>query len=98
MELDEYTRHDAIGLRELIAAGEVTAEEVEAVARRALDPANAEVNGLASPPFSPRSTTRPRATRGRAVPVQGLRADGEACRSSAAAAPFPASVPTMTAT
>ena len=53
MELHEYAHYDAIGLRELMRAGEVSAAEVEAVARQALDVANAELNGLASPPFSP---------------------------------------------
>lgn len=53
MEIHEYARYDAIGLRKLIAAGEVTAEEVEAVAREALAAANDEVNGLASPVFTP---------------------------------------------
>src|SRR3954469_25372209 len=50
---DEYAGYDAIGLRQLIAAREVTAAEVEAVARRALEAANARVNGLAAPPFAP---------------------------------------------
>ncbi|MFC5187257.1 amidase [Actinomadura harenae] len=53
MELREYARHDAVGLRKLIAAGEVTAAEVESVAREALDVADAEVNGLALPQFRP---------------------------------------------
>src|SRR3954454_11593213 len=53
LRLDEYAAYDAIGLRELIAAGEVTAAEVEAAARRALDAADARVNGLATPPFAP---------------------------------------------
>lgn len=53
MELHEYVRLDAVGLRELIAAGEVSAAEVEAVARQALEIANKQVNGLASPAFSP---------------------------------------------
>lgn len=53
MELHEYARLDAVGLRELMASGNVTAEEVETVARRALDLANAEVNGLAMAPFTP---------------------------------------------
>ena len=51
MELHEYARLDAIGLRDLIAAGEVSAAEVEAVARRALALVDAEVNGLAMPLF-----------------------------------------------
>ena len=53
LTLDEYRRCDGIGLRELIAAGEVTAAEIEAVAREALSVANAAVNGLAAPPFDP---------------------------------------------
>ena len=53
MELHEYAHYDAIGLRNLMRAGEVNAAEVEAVARQALDVANAELNGLASPLFSP---------------------------------------------
>jgi amidase len=52
MELHEYARYDAVELRNLIRAGEVTAEEVEAVAREALAVANAEVNGLALPLFT----------------------------------------------
>ncbi|MFD0413739.1 amidase [Streptomyces sp. NPDC127108] len=53
MELHEYARCDAVGLRELMAAGKVTAAEVEAVARQAVEAADAEVNGLAAPVFSP---------------------------------------------
>ncbi|MEO3853883.1 amidase family protein [Acrocarpospora sp. B8E8] len=53
MQLHEYARYDAVGLRDLIRAGEVTADEVEAVAREAIAIANAELNGLALPPFSP---------------------------------------------
>ena len=52
MDLAEYTRHDAIGLRELITAGDVSAAEVETAAREALEAANAEVNGLAVPVFA----------------------------------------------
>ncbi|WP_026411058.1 amidase [Actinomadura oligospora] len=53
MELHEYARYDAIGLRRLIRAGEVTAEEVEGAAREALTVANDKVNGLALPVFGP---------------------------------------------
>jgi amidase len=53
VELYEYAQHDAVGLRDLIAAGGVSAAEVETVARQALDMANATVNGLALPLFSP---------------------------------------------
>ena len=53
MELHEYAGYDAIGLRDLMLAGEITAAEVEAVAREALEAADAELNGLALPLFSP---------------------------------------------
>jgi amidase len=53
MELHEYARCDATALREHIAAGDVTAAEVETVARRAIDVANDAVNGLAAPLYSP---------------------------------------------
>ena len=53
MQIDEYTQHDAVGLRALMTAGDVTADEVESAAREALDEANARVNGLAAPPFTP---------------------------------------------
>ena len=53
MQFHEYAYYDAIALRDLMRAGELTASEVEAVARRALDVADAELNGLALPLFSP---------------------------------------------
>ncbi|OJF11312.1 amidase [Couchioplanes caeruleus] len=53
MEFHEYARYDAIGLRGLMSTGEVKPAEVEDTARRALEAANAEVNGLALPLFSP---------------------------------------------
>ena len=53
MELHEYSRYDAIGLRGLLGAGEVSGAEVEAVAREALAAADAELNGLALPLFEP---------------------------------------------
>jgi amidase len=52
MERQEYASYDAIGLRDLLRAGEVTAAEVEEVACVALLAADAEVNGLALPLFS----------------------------------------------
>ena len=51
MRLDEYAQHDAVGLRELMRAGAVTPEEVQLVARQALEAANAELNALALPLF-----------------------------------------------
>ncbi|HEV3171345.1 MAG TPA: amidase family protein [Actinocrinis sp.] len=53
MELHEYADLDAVGLRDLIRRGEVTAAEVEQVARRALDQAHTELNALARPLFDP---------------------------------------------
>ncbi|MEV0381404.1 amidase [Nonomuraea sp. NPDC050643] len=52
MNLSEYARYDAIGLRDLIRTGEVTALEVETAARQALAAANDELNALALPPFA----------------------------------------------
>lgn len=53
MKPHEYARHDAVGLRELITAGEVRAAEVESAARAVLAEVNPVLNGLALPPFSP---------------------------------------------
>jgi amidase len=53
VELHEYASLDAVGLRELIRTGEVSVAEVEAVARYALDVADAELNALTLPPFEP---------------------------------------------
>ncbi|GII56289.1 amidase [Planotetraspora thailandica] len=53
MQFHEYARYDAVGLRDLIRAGEVTADEVERVARQALAVTDAKLNGLALPVFSP---------------------------------------------
>ena len=77
MTADEYAAHDALGLRELLATREVSAAEIEAAARRALEAANAHVNGLAAAPFEPaleHAERRPALRR--PVPDQGLRADG----------------------
>jgi amidase len=52
VELDEYARLDAVGLRELIARGEVAAAEVVAVARDAVTAADSVVNALAQPLFA----------------------------------------------
>lgn len=51
MQVHEYTSLDAVGLRELILAGEVTASEVEAVARHAIESANPDLNALTQPLF-----------------------------------------------
>ncbi|OHV47420.1 amidase family protein [Pseudofrankia sp. BMG5.36] len=53
MDLHEYACHDAVGLRTLIAKGEVSAAEVEAAARKALGWANDRLNALAAPLFGP---------------------------------------------
>ena len=49
MRVHEYVEFDAVGLRGLLARGEVSAAEVEAAARTALEAADARVNGLALP-------------------------------------------------
>ncbi|WP_214105103.1 amidase [Acrocarpospora catenulata] len=51
MDIHEYGSFDAVALSELIKKGEVTAAEVEAVAREAILAADAELNGLALPLF-----------------------------------------------
>ncbi|MFC4116388.1 amidase [Nonomuraea zeae] len=53
MDLHEYAKYDAVGLRDLIASGAVSATEVEDAARRALAEADPKVNGLALPVFTP---------------------------------------------
>jgi amidase len=52
MELREYAQKDAVGLCNLIKTAEVTAAEVQSVARRALEAADAALNALAQPLFS----------------------------------------------
>ncbi|MFJ5281147.1 amidase [Streptomyces parvulus] len=46
MEMTEYVRHDAVGLAELVASGEVTPAELEALARRAEDEVGGRVNAV----------------------------------------------------
>ncbi|MBB3086626.1 amidase [Geodermatophilus sabuli] len=46
MEVSEYTEHDATGLAELIAAGKVSAAEVQTAARQAVESVNGELNAL----------------------------------------------------
>ena len=53
MELYEYASLDAVGLAELIRAGEVSAAEVLQVAREAVEHAHAGLNTLTMPPFEP---------------------------------------------
>ncbi|MGN9909390.1 amidase [Phytohabitans sp. LJ34] len=53
MKLREYAALDGVGLRALIRSGEVSAAEVEEVAREALETAGAELNALTLPLFAP---------------------------------------------
>src|SRR5205814_8468205 len=53
VELHEYAGLDATGLRELIRSGAVRPDEVEAVAREALEIADADLNALTGPLFEP---------------------------------------------
>ena len=46
MNLDEYARHDALGIAELIAKREVSPREMAQTAMRAIEAANAEVNAV----------------------------------------------------
>ncbi len=60
MDQHEYASQDATGLRGLIAAGEVTAAEVEAAARSAIEDVNGDLHALAQPLFDPALTADPR--------------------------------------
>jgi amidase len=51
MELSEYSTLDAVALCGLIRTGAVSAAEVEAVAREAIEQVNNDLNGLAQPLF-----------------------------------------------
>jgi amidase len=53
VKLSEYSALDATGLRGLIAHGDVTAAEVEAVARLAIASVNADLNALTQDLFEP---------------------------------------------
>src|SRR6185312_7963404 len=51
MRVDEYSAHDAVGLRELLRAGDVSEGEVVAVAREAIGAVDGTLNALAMPLF-----------------------------------------------
>lgn len=53
MQLREYSALDATGLRDLLAAGEVTGAEVESVARAAIEAVNPDLNALTQGLFDP---------------------------------------------
>jgi len=46
MNLSEYIEYDAIGLAQLITSGQVSAHEVQQVARQAIESVNPELNAL----------------------------------------------------
>ncbi|MEE8117357.1 MAG: amidase family protein [Gemmatimonadales bacterium] len=46
MKLSEYAAHDGVGLAALVAAGEVTAQELADTARTAIDAVNPELNAI----------------------------------------------------
>jgi len=51
MRVDEYAAHDAVGLRDLLRAGDVSEAEVEAAAREAIGAVDGTLNALAMPLF-----------------------------------------------
>lgn len=51
MDVSEYARHDATGLRELIAGGEVSAQEVCEAALRAIEEVEPWINAIVAGPF-----------------------------------------------
>lgn len=68
MNLEEYSRHDALGLAELVRRGEVSAAELEGTARRAM----AAVNGLTNAVVGEVSQERGRAAVDPAAPFHGV--------------------------
>jgi len=52
MNLNEYASQDATGLATLIRSGEVSAVEVQRVARQAIETVNPKINALAAPLFA----------------------------------------------
>ncbi|MGV9264953.1 amidase [Kitasatospora sp. NPDC003701] len=46
MKLSEYVNHDAVGLADLVARGEVTAAELASTAQRAADLVNPQINAI----------------------------------------------------
>lgn len=59
MELYEYARLDAVGLRELIRGGELRPAEVEELARRAIEQVAPDLNALTGPLFDAPLTSDP---------------------------------------
>ena len=53
VDLAEYTSLDAVGLSRAIRSGAVTVDQVERLARRAVDTVNPDLNALARPLFEP---------------------------------------------
>jgi amidase len=51
MRVDEYAAHDAVGLRDLLRAGDVSEAEVEMAARDAIGAVDGTLNALAMPLF-----------------------------------------------
>ena len=51
MRLDEYSAHDAVGLRDLLRAGDVSEAELVAAAREAIGAVDGTLNALAMPLF-----------------------------------------------
>lgn len=53
LDIRDYAAHDACGLRDLLRAGDVSADEVERAAREALSGVDKTLNALAGPLFEP---------------------------------------------
>ena len=62
MELSDYVKYDAVGLAQLITSGQVSAHEVQQVAREAIEAVNPELNALVGDLFE---TPLPYAASGR---------------------------------
>jgi amidase len=62
MKLSEYVEHDAVGLAQLISSGQVSAQEVQQIARQAIEAVNPKLNALVGELFEkplPYSTDGP---------------------------------------
>lgn len=96
MDVTEYIEHDATGLADLVRAGKVSAEEVHAAARTAIESVNGELNALVGDLFDQplaASDTGPFAGVPFAIKDLVLHAEGipqrDGCRLLGPGIPFP---------
>ena len=79
MKLSEYIEYDAVGLAQLITSGQISAHEVQQVARQAIESVNPELNALVGDLFDeplPYATDGPFAGVPFAIKDLGVHAQG----------------------